>query len=166
MPWLALPFGDERKKSLSRTFKIHGIPSLVAIGPTGKTITKEARELVMDHGADAYPFTEERIKELEAESEEIAKGWPEKVKHELHEEHELVKTRRRGYFCDRCEEEGQGWSFYCKECDFDLHPKCALEDKRMDDVDECCLPGEGPQDSQGEAGKEGYVCDGGVCYKV
>lgn len=65
MPWLALPFGDERKKSLSRTFKIYGIPSLVAIGPTGKTITKEAKELVSIHGANAYPFTKERIEELE-----------------------------------------------------------------------------------------------------
>ncbi|XP_008792848.2 probable nucleoredoxin 1 [Phoenix dactylifera] len=169
MPWLALPFGDERKKSLSRTFKIYGIPSLVAIGPTGKTITKEARELVMVHGADAYPFTEERLKQLETESEEMAKGWPEKVKHELHEEHELVKTRRLGYICDRCKEEGKGWSFFCEECDFDMHPKCALEeeeDKKMNDIDEGGLLGEDPQDSQGEGGKEGYVCEGGVCYKA
>ncbi|KAG1342609.1 putative nucleoredoxin 1-1 [Cocos nucifera] len=64
MPWLALPFGDERKKSLNRIFKIRGIPSLVAIGPTGKTVTTDARLLLMIHGADAYPFTEERIKAL------------------------------------------------------------------------------------------------------
>nr|CAD1827264.1 unnamed protein product [Ananas comosus var. bracteatus] len=137
-------FGDERKKSLSRTFKIYGIPSLVAIGPTGKTITKEAKELVSIHGANAYPFTKERIEELEEQIQEMAKGWPEKLKHSLHEEHELVVTRRAAYVCDACEEEGTWWSFYCDKCDFDLHPKCALNE---------------------DGAKEGYVCDGDVCYK-
>ncbi|XP_052205045.1 probable nucleoredoxin 1 [Diospyros lotus] len=69
MPWLALPFGDERKSSLSRTFKVQGIPMVVALGPSGRTVTTEARELVMRHGADAYPFSEERLKELEAQLE-------------------------------------------------------------------------------------------------
>ncbi|KAF2286668.1 hypothetical protein GH714_023413 [Hevea brasiliensis] len=97
MPWLALPFGDERKASLSRKFKVRGIPMLVALGPTGRTITKEARMLVMLHGADAYPFTDEHLKEMEAKYEEMAKGLPEKIKHALHEEHELVLARRMVY---------------------------------------------------------------------
>ncbi|KAG6474558.1 hypothetical protein ZIOFF_068496 [Zingiber officinale] len=128
MPWLALPFGDERKKFLSRTFNTDSIPSLVAISPTGKTITTEARDLVQAHGASAYPFTKERIQELELEIEESAKGWAERLKHKLHEEHELVKCRRRSYTCDGCTERGIDWSFYCDACDFDLHPKCALDD--------------------------------------
>ncbi|KAJ0983793.1 hypothetical protein J5N97_002149 [Dioscorea zingiberensis] len=163
MPWLALPFGDERKKSLSRKFKIRGIPSLVAIGPSGRTVTTEARDLITVHGADAYPFTDERIKELEAEIEEMAKSWPKTVKHPLHEEHELVLTRRRRYNCDGCEDGGQGWSFYCKECDFDLHPKCALEDDKEKETAK-----EDGNDNAGEdhANKEGYVCDGDVCYKA
>ncbi|KAH7857283.1 hypothetical protein Vadar_010899 [Vaccinium darrowii] len=74
MPWLALPFGDERQDYLDRIFKVEGIPMLVAIGPTGWTITTEARELVMFHGADAYPFTEARLKEIEAENEEMAEA--------------------------------------------------------------------------------------------
>ncbi|KAK3416839.1 LOW QUALITY PROTEIN: hypothetical protein EUGRSUZ_H02594 [Eucalyptus grandis] len=65
MPWLALPFGDERKKSLSLKFEVRGIPTLVAIGPTGQTVTKEARDLISEHGADAYPFTAEHLKKLE-----------------------------------------------------------------------------------------------------
>ncbi|KAK3420197.1 hypothetical protein EUGRSUZ_G01004 [Eucalyptus grandis] len=36
MPWLALPFGVERKNFLSHEFKVKGIPILVAIGPTGR----------------------------------------------------------------------------------------------------------------------------------
>jgi nucleoredoxin len=153
MPWLALPFGDPRKASLSRTFKVLGIPMLVAIGPSGRTVTKEARDLIMSHGANAYPFTEEQVKKIEAEFEEMAKGWPEKLKHAKHEEHELVLSRRRTFTCDGCKEQGNGWSYYCDECDFDLHPKCALEEDKDDSVAE-------------ENPKEGWVCDGEVCFKA
>ncbi|KAF2286669.1 hypothetical protein GH714_023423 [Hevea brasiliensis] len=60
------PFGDERNASLSRKFKVQGISMLVAFGPTGQTITKEARMLVMLHGANAYTFIDEHLKEMEA----------------------------------------------------------------------------------------------------
>ena len=80
MPWLALPFGDSRKASPSCTFKVSSIPMVVAIGPSGRTVTTEARDLIMSHEANAYPFTDERVKEIKAEFEEIAKGWPEEVK--------------------------------------------------------------------------------------
>lgn len=108
MPWLALPFGDERKAFLTKKFKVHGIPMLVALGPTGRTITKEARNLLMAYGANAYPFTEDHIKKIEDELEELAKGWPKTARHALDEGHELVLTRRKLYTCDGCEEEGQG----------------------------------------------------------
>ncbi|KAI4302241.1 hypothetical protein MLD38_038015 [Melastoma candidum] len=159
MPWLALPYGDERKGFLSRKFKIKGIPSLVALGPTGKTITKDAKSLVMIHGADAYPFTEEHIKKKEEELEELAKGWPKTLRHPLHE-HDLVLTRRTRFVCDGCQENGQVWSFYCKECDFDLHPKCALKDEEEKAKEE------GPKDEEGRDGKEGWVCDGDVCSRA
>ncbi|XP_034908653.1 probable nucleoredoxin 1 [Populus alba] len=151
MPWLALPFGDERKQILSRKFKIQGIPAAVAIGPSGRTITKEARMHLTAYGADAFPFTEEHLKQLEEEIEEKAKGWPEKVKHELHTEHELIRTKRKTYICNGCRETGYSWSFYCKQCDFDLHPKCALKE---DD------------DAGTEKGKEGMICDGDVCRRA
>ncbi|XP_058194947.1 probable nucleoredoxin 1 [Rhododendron vialii] len=159
MPWLAIPFEDDRKEYLDRIFKVQGIPMLVAIGPTGRTVTTEARAVVMSHGSDAYPFTEARLKEIEAENEEMAKGWPKKVKHELHE-HELELIHRPEYGCDGCKEGGTVWLFYCEECDFDLHPKCALEENkgtkgdREDDMEE------------GTKTKEGYVCDGEVCRKA
>ncbi|XP_071692673.1 probable nucleoredoxin 1 [Rutidosis leptorrhynchoides] len=82
MPWLSLPFGDKRKQSLSRLFKVNGIPLLAALGPTGKTITTEARGLIMLHGADAFPFTDEHVchkdeKVIEAskEDENQKDGW-------------------------------------------------------------------------------------------
>ncbi|XP_074274428.1 putative nucleoredoxin 1 [Silene latifolia] len=153
MPWLALPFGDERKALLSRKFKVKGIPCLVAIGPEGKTITTETRHLIDTHGSDAFPFTEDHIEDLKQKLEDIAKGWPEKVKHELHE-HELVKVRRNGYYCDECTTPGNGWSFWCEECDYDLDPKCALANSK-----------EVEEDAKGET-KEGYICEGDVCRKI
>ncbi|KAL2344342.1 hypothetical protein Fmac_005627 [Flemingia macrophylla] len=150
IPWLALPFGDPRKKFLSHKFKVSGIPMLVAIGSSGQTLTKEARDLVSLYGADAYPFSEEKVKEIEAEQEECGKGWPEKVTNETHE-HELELTHRRVYCCDGCNEEGKIWSYYCGECDFDLHPKCAFENK---------------EDAKEEKkSKDGWVCDGEVCSR-
>jgi len=56
-----------------------------------------------------------------------------KLKLKLHE-HELVKTWRRGLGCDGCHEEVSNWSFYCNECDFDLHPECALKNHKKDDM--------------------------------
>lgn len=155
MPWLALPFGDPRKTFLQRKFKIQGIPAVVAISPSGKTITTTARKLIQAHGADAFPFTEKHLKHLEDQLEQEAKGWPEKVKSELHSEHELTRTRRHEYGCDGCRESGSGWSFYCKECDFDLHPKCALKNNEAT-----------KDDPEANKAKEGYVCDGDVCRKA
>jgi nucleoredoxin len=127
---------------------------LVAIGPSGRTVTKEARDLVGLYGADAYPFTEEKIKEIEAKNDDIAKGWPEKVTHETHE-HELVLSRRRIYYCDDCNAEGHNWSYFCEDCDFDLHPNCALGDK-----------GSINGTKEEEKPKDGWVCDGDVCTKA
>lgn len=157
MPWLALPFGDERKAALSKMFKVQGIPVVVAIGQTGRTVTTQARDLIALHGADSYPFTNERLKEIEAEYEEMAKGWPEKLSHPLHGDHQLVLAPRRIYTCNGCDEEGRVWAFSCEECDFDLHPKCALEEgKGTDDGDE----------KDNEKPGAGWICDGEVCFKA
>ncbi|BAS84630.1 Os03g0405500, partial [Oryza sativa Japonica Group] len=154
MPWLALPLGDERKQHLSKTFRVRGIPSLVAIGADGRTVARDAKTPLTAHGADAFPFTEERLLEMERKIDEMAKGWPGKLKHELHDEHELVLTRCTTYGCDGCDEMGSSWSYRCRECDFDLHPKCALgkeEEKKGDD------------EAEAEADP---ACEGGVCRKA
>ncbi|KAF9607670.1 hypothetical protein IFM89_038141 [Coptis chinensis] len=61
MPWLTLPFGDERIVSLSRAFKICGLPTAIALGPSRQTVTKDARELLTKYGATAYPFLGDRL---------------------------------------------------------------------------------------------------------
>uniref|UniRef100_K4AJ13 protein-disulfide reductase n=1 Tax=Setaria italica TaxID=4555 RepID=K4AJ13_SETIT len=107
MPWLALPLGDERKELLMKKFRIREIPSLIVIGPSGLTLTKDAKSHLLAHGADAFPFTEETLQELEKKLDGKAKAWPEKVKHEL-------VLKRSGttvtYSCDGCEGLGSSWS--------------------------------------------------------
>ncbi|KAK3146994.1 hypothetical protein QOZ80_3BG0276350 [Eleusine coracana subsp. coracana] len=154
MPWFALPLEDERKASLKKTFKIQGIPSLVAIGPTGQTVARDAKNLLMIHGADAFPFTKEKLDELQKKMDEMAKGWPEKLKHELHDEHELVLMRCDVYSCDGCEDLGHTWTYRCEECEFDLHPKCALAEVKSE------------ENKASEEAPAGYVCEGGVCRKA
>ncbi|CAL9117570.1 unnamed protein product [Musa textilis] len=144
MPWLALPFGDERKKSLERTFGGGPMPSLVVIGPTGRTSTRYATRSLATHGADAYPFSEERMKELDQKIDELAKGWPEKRKHELHK-HGKLELWRRGYVyrCGDCHKIGSGWCYTCSMCGFGVHPKCSLkeakneEEEHDEEISEC-----------------------------
>ncbi|KAF5449897.1 hypothetical protein F2P56_030298 [Juglans regia] len=90
MPWLALPFGDPRKASLSRMFKVYGIPMVIAIGPSGRTVTKDARDLIMMHGADAYPFTDERVKEIEDDE----------VKGPKDDDSKGEENHKEGWVCD------------------------------------------------------------------
>jgi len=47
MPWKALPFSDrDRKASLSKKFKVNGIPTLVILDTDGSTITTDGRSNV------------------------------------------------------------------------------------------------------------------------
>ncbi|RLN18460.1 hypothetical protein C2845_PM02G23760 [Panicum miliaceum] len=154
MPWLALSLGDERKESLMKKFKILGIPSLIVVGPSGVTLAKDAKSHLLAHGADAFPFTEETLQELGKKLDGEAKAWPEKVKHELHERHELALARHGTadtYSCDGCKGLGSSWSYRCERCDFNLHPKCAL--------------GKGKGEATDES-PAGYACEGGVCRKA
>lgn len=73
MPWLAIPISDEATiKSLGEKFSVMGIPHLVFLDKDGKISTDEGVEVVMEHEAEAYPFTSERIDQLK-EEEEAAK---------------------------------------------------------------------------------------------
>uniref|UniRef100_A0A7C8YH47 Phorbol-ester/DAG-type domain-containing protein n=1 Tax=Opuntia streptacantha TaxID=393608 RepID=A0A7C8YH47_OPUST len=57
----------------------------------------------------------------------------EKLELNLHQ-HELLKTWKRGYFCDECDKPVSNWSFRCKKCDFNLHPGCALKKHEKNDM--------------------------------
>ena len=54
MPWVAVPFGDKRIDELKKKFSVSGIPKLVVIDDTGKTLSADARGQVMQKGASAF----------------------------------------------------------------------------------------------------------------
>uniref|UniRef100_A0A453FQC0 protein-disulfide reductase n=1 Tax=Aegilops tauschii subsp. strangulata TaxID=200361 RepID=A0A453FQC0_AEGTS len=58
MPWLALPYdgGDgAQSRALARYFDVREIPTLVVIGPDGKTVTRDGRNLVNLYFDMAFP---------------------------------------------------------------------------------------------------------------
>ncbi|KAL0325922.1 UNVERIFIED_CONTAM: putative nucleoredoxin 2 [Sesamum radiatum] len=127
MPWLALPYGDPNIKTLTKYFDIRGIPSLVILGPDGKTVTKQGRNLLNLYQENAYPFTEARVEFLERQADEAAKNLP---KSELHSGHghrlTLVSEGNGGgpFICCDCDEQGSGWAYQCIECGYEVHTKC------------------------------------------
>jgi nucleoredoxin len=76
MPWFAVPFSDwEARQRLNELFKITGIPTVIILdGKSGRFISNEAAELVIEYGSRAYPFTLERIKEIKYEEETMKRN--------------------------------------------------------------------------------------------
>lgn len=123
MPWLAIPYEDETRQDLYRIFDVKAIPTLVLIGVDGKTSSENGRGLVSLYGAEAFPFTEERIEELEAAVKKEAEELPSNVEDMKHE-HVLKLELAKAYVCDFCKSQGRFWAFSCGVCDYDLHPSC------------------------------------------
>ena len=46
MPWLAFPFGDDKKMKFSKDFEIFGIPALLVFDKNGKLIDADGRMTV------------------------------------------------------------------------------------------------------------------------
>lgn len=64
MPWLALPFKDKSCEKLVRLFELTSLPTIVIISPDGKTLNPNVAEIIEEHGAEAYPFTPQKLLEL------------------------------------------------------------------------------------------------------
>lgn len=127
MPWLALPFGDSNLKHLAKYFDVIGIPCLVIIGPDGKTVTKQGRNLINLYQEQAYPFTGAKLEVLEKQMDEEAKNLPRSEFHAGHRhELNLVSDGTGGgpFICCDCDEQGSGWAYQCLECGYEVHPKC------------------------------------------
>lgn len=127
MPWLALPFGDSTIKELAKYFDVQGIPCLVIIGPDGKTVNKQGRNLINLYQENAYPFTEAKLEFLYKQIDEEAKNLPRTEFHTGHRhELNLVSEGSGGgpFICCDCDEQGSGWAYQCLECGYEVHPKC------------------------------------------
>lgn len=66
MPWVALPFSDrERKATLSKKFKVQGIPSFVVLDKDGSVITTDGRAAVSkDPTGEKFPWQPKPLGEL------------------------------------------------------------------------------------------------------
>lgn len=127
MPWLALPFEDPNIKNLAKHFDVKGIPFLVILGPDGKTITKQGRNLVNLYQENAYPFTKAKVELLEREMEEEAKNLPRSTYHSGHRHELTLVSESNGggpFICCDCDEQGSIWAYQCLECGYEVHPKC------------------------------------------
>ncbi|CAH1431023.1 unnamed protein product [Lactuca virosa] len=127
MPWLALPFGDPINKDLTKYFDITGIPSLIILGPDGKTVTKNGRSLINLYEEEAYPFTEARVKLLEKQMDEDAKNLPSMEIHSGHRHELTLVSQENGggpFICCDCDEQGSGWAYQCIDCGYEVHTKC------------------------------------------
>ncbi|KAK2974884.1 hypothetical protein RJ640_020799 [Escallonia rubra] len=138
MPWLALPFGDPAMKYLTKYFDVRGIPSLVILGPDGKTVTEQGRNLINLYRQNAYPFTKARVELLEKQMDEEAKNFPASEFHSGHR-HELTLVSQGSgggpFICCDCDEQGAGWAYQCIECGYEVHPKCVRPVNRGPMVD-------------------------------
>merc|ERR1719359_748236 len=65
-PWVALPFADRgRKESLSKKFKVQGIPTFVIVDAEGNTITTDGRgAMAKDPTGENFPWKPKALSEL------------------------------------------------------------------------------------------------------
>ncbi|KAE8654062.1 DC1 domain-containing protein isoform 3 [Hibiscus syriacus] len=127
MPWLALPFGEPTIRNLAKYFDVQGIPCLIIIGPDGKTVTKQGRNLINLYQENAYPFTDAKLELLEKEMEEEAKRLPRTDYHAGHRHELTLVSEGNGggpFICCDCDEQGSGWAYQCLGCGYEVHPRC------------------------------------------
>ncbi|CAM8973111.1 unnamed protein product [Rhodiola kirilowii] len=127
LPWPAVPFGDPSIKSLTKHFDVRGVPCLVILGPDGKTITKQGRNLINLYQENAYPFTEAKLGMLEKQMDKEAESLPKSVFHKLHQHKLTLVSEGTGggpFVCCDCNEQGSVWAYQCLECGYEVHPRC------------------------------------------
>ncbi|CAM0883254.1 unnamed protein product [Alopecurus aequalis] len=127
MPWLALPYDGVSSRALARYFDVREIPTLVVIGPDGKTVTREGRNLVNLYFDMAFPFTDEQIRMLQELEDEEAKGYAPSLLHAGHRHELSIVSGKSGggpYICCQCDEQGFGWAYQCIACGYEIHLRC------------------------------------------
>ncbi|KAG5033776.1 hypothetical protein AAZX31_04G020300 [Glycine max] len=71
MPWIAIPFSDlETKKSLTRKFDVEAVPCLILLQPDDRkehATVRDGVELIYRYGIQAYPFSKDRLEQLQKE---------------------------------------------------------------------------------------------------
>ena len=72
MPWLALPFDEERNEALSSHFEVEGIPTLVVLSPEGKVLTTKGRAAVSgDPDGKEFPWLPKPVTSIEDAADDL-----------------------------------------------------------------------------------------------
>lgn len=127
MPWLALPYDGAPSRALARYFDVREIPTLVVVGPDGRTVTRDGRNLVNLYFDMAFPFTDAQIRLLQEAEDEAAKEYPRSLRHRGHRHELSIVSEKSGggpYICCECEEQGLGWAYQCIACGYEIHLRC------------------------------------------
>ncbi|BBN06337.1 nucleoredoxin [Marchantia polymorpha subsp. ruderalis] len=185
MPWLALPYSDRQpkrttKQKLSEYFDVKGIPTLVILGPDGKTLNKEGRKAIETFGAEGFPFAKEKEIELNKAVDDEMEKRQQTVTIPQHP-HILTLSKvpypRGSYTCDLCSLDVNRWAYRCAECGFDVDVACIDKELQKQAAQEKEEPGVSEEEAAGTEDsettraaeaevKEGWVCDGDVCHKA
>ena len=70
MPWLALPFKHKACAKLVRCYDLRILPTLVILGPNREIVIPNAVGIIEDHGSSAYPFSSEKLTQLDKQLRE------------------------------------------------------------------------------------------------
>jgi len=120
--------GHYNEPPLALDYKLEGQKGakkyLISFNPaTGEWRHEEAAitpdDLARGRGAEHQTVSEE----------EMLQKYPKTAKDQRHIEHDLTlvpSVYNGGYRCNGCMKIGSGWVYTCAECQFDLHPACAI----------------------------------------
>lgn len=68
MPWIAIPFSDVIcRRSLQINFHVNDTTTSFVVDSTGTVLQRNANFIMQDYGVLGFPFSDERIKVLNAE---------------------------------------------------------------------------------------------------
>ncbi|WOH08128.1 hypothetical protein DCAR_0727565 [Daucus carota subsp. sativus] len=70
MPWIAIPFSDVIcRRSLAANFHVNVTTTMFVVNSNGTVLQDDAKFLIEDYGVQGFPFSDDRIKILDATDE-------------------------------------------------------------------------------------------------
>lgn len=128
MPWSAIDFQGDNKKF--RDFKaflcLEGWPTIYTFQGDGTLLCVDVGDVsnILSLSQGVIPKNKQADAQAQDQVEtERANKLPSTVKDSRHI-HPLTKIQGRNYRCDICSGGRKTWGFYCKDCDYDIHPLC------------------------------------------
>jgi len=75
MPWLALPFENDKKDALDKKFKVQGIPTIILLDANGNLLNKNGRGVISnDPKGEDFPWRQKSLPELLSSAKLLSKA--------------------------------------------------------------------------------------------